>query len=334
MLSTHLKEYAAAQYCYGSETLRFVADGNYTAKQFFAFEKKGKPYILRLAKRPAGDIARVKAEMDWLWFLAEKGVSVARPLRTVAGELAVTAEENGETFVIAAYGKAEGCLYDVNNPNLWNKKVFFGWGRVMGDMHRATKDYKPENETLRRCNIQENINGSIRKFPAACKAAEALIAEIMTLPKDRDSFGMVHADLGPGNFRIDGERINVFDFDDCQYTWFAHDIGAALSFGMWGGRYNDAGYDFANDLFRQFIAGYLSANCLDGFWLSKVPLFLRLYQIALFAHLNRNVIPDDDNQKEQIHNIENSVLYAGSAVDLSMFGKACDKEHADIAESI
>ena len=54
------------------------------------------------------------------------------------------------------------------------------------------------------------------------KAAEDLLGVIKALPKDRDSYGLVHADLGPTNYLIDGERINVFDFDDCAYTWFAH----------------------------------------------------------------------------------------------------------------
>jgi len=319
MISDYLIGFAAERYDFDKETLHFVADGNYTVKQLYSFNKYDKPYILRVAKSHTEHIDQTRAEMDWLCYLAEKGVSVSRPLKTVDGELAVSAEENGETYIVAAYSKAEGRLFDVNDPNLWNEKVFYNWGKVIGDMHRATKDYTPANGTERYYNIRNNINDNVKLFPSVEKIAEELISEIMALPKDRDSYGMVHADLGPGNFLIDEERINVFDFEECQYTWFAHDIGAALTFAMWFGQRNDAGYDFTDDIFRNFLAGYLSANHLDDFWLSKIPVFLRLYKIAGFAHMNQHENPDDDNQKEQIRNIENNNLFTGCSIDYSIF---------------
>jgi Ser/Thr protein kinase RdoA (MazF antagonist) len=322
MLSDNLLGYAAGRYDFNRDTLQFVADGNYSAKQFYSFTRYEKPYMLRFAKRHAGHLSRTKAEMDWLCYLAEKGVSVSRPFKTANGELAVTAAENGETYIIAAYSKAEGRLFDVNDPDLWNEKVFYNWGKVMGDMHRETKGYGRAEEADRHSDIANNINAGIKRFPAANKIAEDLLSEIKALPKGIDSYGLVHADLGPSNFLIDGDRINVFDFDDCTYTWFANDIGAALTFGIWFGRHNDAGYDFANDIFRNFLAGYLSANHLDDFWLSKIPLFLRLYQIAGFAHMNHRLDPDNENQQEQIRNIENNILISGSSIDYSIFKMA------------
>jgi len=319
MLSDYLHGLASSHYGFDKGTLQHIADGNWTAKQFFAFEKHDKPYVLRLDKKNADKLNHIRAEMDWLCYLSAKGISVSRPLRTVSGELTVYAEEAGEGYIITAYGKAEGRFYDVNDPNLWNSKVFFNWGKVMGDMHRVTKDYKPENEVYRYNDIRNNINESVKAFPSVDKAANALIEEINSLPKDRDSYGLVHGDLGPGNFLIDEDRINVFDFSDCAYTWFVNDIGAALTFAMWFGQRNDAGYDFAGDIFEHFLAGYLSANQLDAYWLSRIPLFLRLYQIAGFAHMNRRENPDDEGQKRQIRDIENGILFAGCRFDYSLF---------------
>jgi len=156
MLSDLMLGYTSNQYGFDKGTLRFVADGNYTAKQFYSFEKNDEPYILRCAKNPTNYISQTRAEMDWLCYLVEKGVSVSCPLKTVNGELAISTEENGETYIIAAYSKAEGRLFDVNDPNLWNEKVFYNWGKVVGDMHRVTKDYKPANGTERYRNIKNN----------------------------------------------------------------------------------------------------------------------------------------------------------------------------------
>jgi len=32
------------------------------------------------------------------------------------------------------------------------------------------------------------------------------------------------------NLLVDGDRINVIDFDDCGFSWFMYDFGAAVSF--------------------------------------------------------------------------------------------------------
>ena len=125
MLLEYMLGFVADRYDFDREMLQFVAAGNFTAKQFYSFNKHNKTYILRLAKHHAGHISQTRAEMDWLCYLSGKGISVSHPLKTVNGELAVSTEENGETYIIAAYKMAEGRLWDVNDPNLWNEKVFF-----------------------------------------------------------------------------------------------------------------------------------------------------------------------------------------------------------------
>lgn len=109
----------------------------------------------------------------------------------------------------------------------------------------------------------------IKDCPTVHKIAEALISEIMGLPKDSDSYGLIHYDIRPWNFIIDGEKINVFNFDDSLYGWFALDVGVALYHGLWWGRKNDAGHDFSNEIIKYFLRGYLSANPQMFFQLTK-----------------------------------------------------------------
>ena len=319
MNSNYLLNLASECFDFDKKTLQFITDGNYTSKQFYSFDKCNQKYMLRLVKADGSLISQTRAEMDWLCYLSDKGISVPPPLKTVGGELAVSAEKNGENYIIAAYRMAEGRPWDVNDPNLWNNKVFYNWGKVMGDMHRVTKDFKPANELDMRPEFVGFIDNGVKAFPSVDKIAEELLDEISVLPKNRDCYGLIHHDLGPSNFLIDGEQINVFDFDDCAYAWFSLDIAAALTFGIWFGRCNDEGYDFTDDIFKFFLTGYFSANHLDDFNLSKIPLFLRLYQIAGFVHMNHSENPTDDNQKEQIRNIENQILFTGCPVDYSLF---------------
>lgn len=49
------------------------------------------------------------------------------------------------------------------------------------------------------------------------------------LPKDADSYGLIHNDFNDGNFTVDydNDNITAFDFDDCCYFWFMYDIACA-----------------------------------------------------------------------------------------------------------
>lgn len=319
MLSDDLRRFAAAGYGFDGDTLRFIANGREASRRFYAFEKGGSEYVLRVAGGCAAEIGQTKAEMDWMRYLAGRGISVAAPLRTETGALATLYEEKGEARILSACDRAKGKPWDKNDPGLWNERVFWRWGNVMGQLHRVTKDYVPLDGLPRRPQFRSIIRDTVSAFPSVRRAAEAVMDETLALPRDRDAYGLIHYDLNPSNFRIDGERINVFDFADCAYAWYALDIGCALAVGLWLGRRNDAGYDFTGDMIRCFLSGYRAANALDAFWLSKIPLFMRMCQIAAFSHTYDRENPADDQQREQLYNIENNIFLTGCAIDAALF---------------
>lgn len=319
MDSDYLFEFAADSYGFNRDTLQFVAVGRDKTRQFYAFVKCDNAYILRIVECCSSLMGQVIAEMDWLCYLAEKGVSVSVPLRACNGDLALLSEENGETQIICAYTRVKGKLWDKNDPKLWNERIFYNWGKVMGDMHRITKDYRPAEGREKRPEFSSIILDTVKAFPSVNRVAEEVLAEIESLPKDRESYGLIHYDLNPSNFMIDGERINVFDFADCAYAWYALDMGCALTVGLWMGRCNDAGYDFTNKIIKHFLSGYLSANALEDFWLTKIPLFMKLCQLAGFSCTYNCVNADDDQQRELIYNIENNIFLTDCTIDYSLF---------------
>jgi Ser/Thr protein kinase RdoA (MazF antagonist) len=66
----------------------------------------------------------------------------------------------------------------------------------------------------------------------------ALLSRLVALVESRlrafgdgsDRFGLVHADLRLANLLVDGEHVNVIDFDDSGFSWFLYDFGSAVSF--------------------------------------------------------------------------------------------------------
>lgn len=325
MISEYLLRVAAENYGFDKVSCRFIAYGRENNKRLYTFDVNHKPYILRFMECNDDYLNKTKAEMHWLSYLSDNGVSVPSPLRSRNGMLAVSAQENGETYLLSAFSMVDGRSWNKDDSSLWSASVFYNWGKVVGDMHRLTKDYKPSNDFERRdeFNILGMISDNIKDFPTVVIIAENILNEIDALPRDRDSYGLIHNDLHPNNFLIDGERINLFDFDGCAYSWYVFDIANALYLALWLGRSNQAGIDFANDIIRYFLKGYLSANTTNNLLLSKIPLFMMLCKISLFSFggdcENPENTNNDDCREERLHNIENNILFTGCEIDSDLF---------------
>ena len=319
MVSENLQEYAAKTYGFDKGNLHFISD---STNQIYCFQKDGKTYALRFSNH--SNIGAINAEMDWLYYLARNNIGVALPLKLDDGALAISTQDGEESYILTAFEFVPGGFWNKNDPNKWNDKIFYNWGKVMGDIHRLTKDFKPTSEKNVRSTFEETWmsdlpeEDAVKSIPSIKKVVDDLIAEIKRLPKDHDSYGLIHNDMHPWNFYIDGDKINVFDFDDAVYGWFALDIGLALYHGLWWGRKNDAGEDFTNSIIDNFLKGYLSANSLSDFWISKIPMFMKFRQICKFTWFY-DACNVDSHQQERIRNIENGVLFTDCNIDMSLF---------------
>jgi Ser/Thr protein kinase RdoA (MazF antagonist) len=132
---------------------------------------------------------------------------------------------------------------------------------------------------------------------------------------------------------IDDDGINVLDFDDCQYGFFALDIGIALYHAIWWGLPEDDGkkYGFAQKIITNFMACYKLENQLNDFWYDKIFMFMQYRQIdALTWHLDYykpksldEVVYNDlfkisyDFEKE-IGFIENDLFFDSGFVDMDI----------------
>ena len=105
-----------------------------------------------------------------------------------------------------------------------------------------------------------------------------------SLPKGRESYGLIHQDAHSGNFFVD-EILTTspsFDFDDCVYSWFIYDIAMVFFYGLMGHE-NDVGH--IENFCRHFFIGYSRENSLSPEWLSEIPFFLKLREIDLYAQI-------------------------------------------------
>ena len=217
MVPDNLLVTAAAFYGFQTDNCQFISD---STNQIYWFRKDEKPYILRFSQRPPETVHQTQAEMDWLFFLANKDINVSLPLTDKDGNLVSSVTHDGQNWILTAFEMAEGQPWNRNNPALWNDAIFESWGKTVGDIHRLSKTFAPANETDIRFAFtgREALDMSVQACTPIWDAAEAVIAEMLALPKDADSYGLIHYDAHPWNFLIDdNNNIHIFDFDDSVY---------------------------------------------------------------------------------------------------------------------
>ena len=102
-------------------------------------------------------------------------------------------------------------------------------------------------------------------------------ARLQSMPKDRNNFGMIHADLHANNVLRNNGQLYVIDFDDAGFGWHAFDLAVAV--------YDQLDFFHATPRFdltsTALIAGYDSVRpgCNESF--EQLPLFLLLRSLML-----------------------------------------------------
>ena len=253
----------------------------------YEFDRPDGDFILRIGHSFRRTPELIHGEVDWLNYLAAGGAGVASAVHSARGELVEQIPDGlGEYFLATAFAKARGSPPE---GAAWNAGLFERWGQLIGRMHRLTKDYVPSNPAWRRPEWDDPINNDMIQFlpPSAASILHSyreLVATLQRLPRDRESYGLVHQDAHGGNFFVDeAGNITLFDFDDCVYGHFIYDIAMVLFYAVMSD-FEQRTPEFCVPFFR----GYRQENRLDPVWLAEIPHFLKLREIELVAVIHRS----------------------------------------------
>jgi len=292
------------------EDLRVFPDYEGAANLVYEYALDGMPLILRMSFRPERSFDQIQAELHFVNYLAEQGVRVSVPVASRRGSQVETIKAAGIDFQIVSFIKGKGMRVPDNGYRYREgvpiEEYFQNWGQVLGEMHHATQQYQPLNQQVRRpewFGLHQSRLSIVESLPddlqLVRRRIRSTLAELQSLPKDRDSFGLIHGDFNDGNFSVDYSNgdITVFDFDDCCYFWFMYEIACAWEGGigrvMFGGLQERK--DFMEWYMEQVMAGYERENVLSDSWLEKLPLFIRLIQIEEFLHYAQYLNDPDES---------------------------------------
>jgi Ser/Thr protein kinase RdoA (MazF antagonist) len=107
------------------------------------------------------------------------------------------------------------------------------------------------------------------------RLADQIERRLRRYGKEPARFGLVHADLRLANLLVEDEITRVIDFDDCGFSWFMYDLGAALSF-------IEHRADVP-ELVDAWVRGYRRAAPLAAEDEAEIPTFIMLRRRLLVA---------------------------------------------------
>jgi len=257
----------------------------------YEFERDHEAYILRIGHSLRRTVPLIRGEVDWINYLADRGASVTKAILSENGELVEQIDdESGGHFLATAFARAKG-----KPPGRaeWHASLFETYGQALGKMHALTKAYEPIEPTWKRPHWDDTIMLEVEKFLPASEAIaiegfHALMQHLGTLPKDKETYGLIHQDAHGGNFFVDETgNITFFDFDDCAYSWFVNDMAIVLFYAVSWEWERDVPA-FTREFMTHFLRGYRRENSIDAAWLGEIPYFLKLREIDLYAVIHRS----------------------------------------------
>jgi Ser/Thr protein kinase RdoA (MazF antagonist) len=325
---------ATATCLYGTSTdsLGKFPDYEGCANLVYQFERGGQWRLLRISYRENRPVELIQAELHFVNYLAENGVRVSTPVRSENGNWLEVIHAAGLPFIIVAFVKGRGMRVPDNQYRYREgapiQEYFQNWGAVLGQMHRLAKTYQPISAAIKRPDWDAwEIRPAFpyaERLPVIQQKHAQLLCELHSLPKDIDSYGLIHNDFNDGNFTVDYDNgdITVFDFDDSCYFWFLYDLACAWEGGIGRAMFRplQERKDFMDRYMEHVLSGYARHNSLADGWLERLPVFLRLIQMEELIHFAQYLDePDEEIQaglRYKICCIEQDIPYMGFFDDL------------------
>lgn len=269
----------------------------------YDFELDGGPQILRLGHSSKRSENSVIAELDWINYLADNGVRACRPIPSKNGNITEVIDVGESYFTAVVFERAPGDFIQSSSFENFDKDFSEAWGRLIGKMHRLTKDYDPSHlaEPRPHWRSEEFLERAQKYMPPdqheILDELESQIDKITAIPKTRDTYGLIHDDLDPTNFFVKDGKITVFDFEDCRYNYFLADLSVAIP--LYSPIYEQSGWEEKLiQFFINFISGYAEETKIDLDLLALIPDYLKYINMgcAIFSYevdeYNRNLYND------------------------------------------
>ena len=169
-----------------------VIEQRISANAVFRFKKSGKDHFLRFNPPSERSFDYIKAEIDFLQFLAAKNIHIARPVRSLANNLIEKIDLSLDTYYGVVFEALTGKQYEIGDLDA---SQFHAWGKALGTLHHVSTGYK----TRYRLSWKEYLEQAAQFIPQDDKYGQQELAFILgwaaRLPVNEQNFGLIHYDF-------------------------------------------------------------------------------------------------------------------------------------------
>lgn len=264
----------------------------------------GQEIIIRVQRNDYSSKDAIRSEMAWVKALYdEKIILTAKPIQLISGGYVAEAQtSSGEKRMMVAFEKLPG-----SEPNLKQNDLphwFEVIGEITAKMHIHAKKWSRPDWFTRRVWDYDGIVGENAFWGDWHKDKDLSESDLKTIGRTLDSvkqimdeygindenFGVIHSDCRATNLLVDGDKLQVIDFDDMGFGWYLFDFAASLSFMEQS--------KLAPELMKAWVKGYEKIKKLSDYEKSLLPTISIMRRIELmnwcnthsevpFAHENR-----------------------------------------------
>jgi len=230
--SIHKNELANAAIGLWGGDIELLESVSTSANDVYSFIESGKTRYLRLTSNCARTEKQIEAEIDFIFHLHKGGVSVALPISSIAGRFVEEVASTEGLLFACVFEQAEGKRFRYETGES-NKEHFRLRGRTLGRIHALSKTYIPSGSFCRFAWNDDTLLVDVENFlPKTEKIVwqeyNVLKERLLDYPQSEQTYGLIHGDFGETNYRYQDSQLNIFDFDDCCYHWFAYDLAVTI----------------------------------------------------------------------------------------------------------
>lgn len=250
----------------------------------------GDPIVLRVHRPGYHSLEAIRSELAWMSALRTETSVVTPELVAAADGTDVLAAVVDDVMLhVDAVTFVPGCTAE-EDPGAVG---FDELGRITALMHTHSRRWTPPAGFTRFSWDLDTILGRAARWgnwrlaPGLDDEDRDWIQRAVDDINDRltefgsapERFGLVHADLRLANLMVDpadlGGGITVIDFDDCGWSWYLADLGAAVSF------IEDT--PTGERIIADWLRGYRELNPIPTGDLALIPTFVMMRRIMLTA---------------------------------------------------
>ena len=258
--------------------------------------------VVRLTHTSRRSTRMIDAEFEFMEHLADHGVPVVAPVRSVDGLLAEEMEtDEGHTVVAACMTGAPGAHRRAAD---WSPAEIETYGSTLGAMHAAARSFEPVGAGRRPPWTDPIFDVGLGGGGDTPDDLVRRNREILAAASEHAAGGtglLIHQDAHGGNlFMTDDGAITVFDFDDSAYGTPTHDVAIVLFYWLIG-RDLDLAAETRSFL-SHFLRGYGRHSELPSDWPVGADLFLSYREIDIFWLIEME--PEEDSSPGELRFME------------------------------